>query len=128
LDTPEAIYEVFAPQLGHLVQEQVMVALVNARLQLEGTEMVSKGTVNESSAHPREVLRAVVTRNSYGFVLIHNHPSGDPSPSRADEQVTRRMVEAAGLMQVKFLDHVIIGRPAAGRLGYFSFREAGLVP
>lgn len=128
LDTPEAIYEAFAPQMGHLVQEQVVVALLNSRLQHDGTEIISKGTVNESSAHPREVMRPVIRRNAYGFVMIHNHPSGDPTPSRADEQVTRRMVEASSLMQVKFLDHVIIGRPGAGRAAYFSFREAGLVP
>jgi len=65
----------------------------------------------------------------YGInVAIHNHPSGDPSPSRADEMVTRRLVEAATLMQVRFLDHVIIGKPSPGRTAYYSFREAGLVP
>jgi DNA repair protein RadC len=73
-------------------------------------------------------LRPVITRGAYGFVLIHNHPSGDPSPSRADEMVTRRLVEAAELMQVKFLDHVIIGRPSPGRAAFYSFRSAGLIP
>jgi DNA repair protein RadC len=70
----------------------------------------------------------VITRGAYGFILLHNHPSGDPSPSRADEIVTRQVVEAAKLMQVCFLDHVIIGRPSPGRAAYYSFREAGLVP
>ena len=128
LDSPERIHEYFAPQLRHLAQEQVVVAVVDTRLRHLGTTVVSVGTVGESNAHPREILRPVITRGAHGFVLIHNHPSGDPSPSRADELVTRRLVEAASLMQVRFLDHVIIGKPAPGRSPYYSFREAGLVP
>jgi DNA repair protein RadC len=128
LDSPERIHEFFAPQLRHLSQEQVVVAVVDTRLRHIGTAVVSVGTVSESTAHPREILRPVITRGAHGFILIHNHPSGDPSPSQADERVTRRLVEAANLMQVRFLDHVIIGKPSPGRTAYFSFREAGLVP
>ncbi len=128
LDSPELIHECFAPQLRHLSHEQVVVAVVDTRLRHIGTTVVSVGTVSESTAHPREILRPVITRGAYGFILIHNHPSGDPSPSRADELVTRRVIEAAALMQVHFLDHVIIGRPEPGRSAYYSFREAGLVP
>jgi DNA repair protein RadC len=127
LDTPQLIHEFFAPQMRHLAQEQVVVAVLDARLRHAGTTIVSVGTVTESNAHPREVLRPVITRGAHGFVLIHNHPSGDPSPSRADETVTRRLIDAANLMQVFFLDHVIIGKPAIGRPPYFSFREAGLI-
>lgn len=127
LDTPELIYGFFAPQMRHLAQEQVVVAVLDARLRHIGTTVVSIGTVSESTAHPREILRPVITRGAHGFVLIHNHPSGDPSPSRADETVTRKLADAAKLMQVVFLDHVIIGRPALGRSAYFSFREAGVI-
>jgi DNA repair protein RadC len=127
LDTPELIYGFFAPQMRHLAQEQVVVAVVDARLRHIGTTVVSIGTVSESTAHPREILRPVITRGAHGFVVIHNHPSGDPGPSRADELVTRRLIEAAKLMQVEFLDHVIIGRPSHGRSAYYSFREAGVV-
>ncbi len=128
LETPELIHNFFGPQLRHLSQEQVMVAVLDSRLRHMATTVVSVGTVNDSSAHPREILRPVITRGAYGFILIHNHPSGDPSPSRADEMVTKRVVDAAKLMQVCFLDHVIIGRPSPGRAPYYSFREAGLVP
>lgn len=128
LDTPELIHDFFGPQLRHLSQEQVIVAVLDTRLRHIGTTLVSVGTVSESSAHPREVIRPVITRGAHGFILIHNHPSGDPSPSRADELVTRRIVDAAKLMQVCFFDHVIIGRPSPGRLPYYSFREAGLIP
>lgn len=127
LDSPEQIHDVFAPQMRHLAQEQVVVAVVDTRLRHLGTSVVSVGTVSESTAHPREIIRPVITRGASGFILIHNHPSGDPSPSRADEQVTRRLVEAAALMQIRFLDHVIIGRPSPGRAPFYSFREAGLI-
>ncbi len=128
LDTPELIHDFFGPQLRHLSQEQVIVAVVDSRLRHMGTTVISIGTVNESSAHPREVIRPVITRGAFGFVLIHNHPSGDPGPSRADDELTRRLIEAAKLMQVRFLDHVIIGRPSPGRLPFYSFRAAGIIP
>ena len=127
LDSPERIYGFFGPQMSHLAQEQVMVAVLDSRLRHIGTTTISLGTVNESPAHPREILRPVITRGAHGFILVHNHPSGDPSPSRSDELITRRLIEASSLMQVSFVDHVIIGRPADGRPGYFSFREAGVV-
>ena len=106
----------------------MVVATLDSRLRHMGTTVVSVGTVNDSSAHPREILRPVITRGAYGFILVHNHPSGDASPSHADEIVTRHLVAAAKIMQVRFLDHVIIGRPSPGRAPYYSFREAGIVP
>jgi DNA repair protein RadC len=127
LDCPEIIHDIFGPQLRHLSQEQVIVATLDTRLRHSGTTVVSIGTVDQSAAHPREILRPVITRGAYGFVLIHNHPSGDPSPSRADEEATHRIIEASKLMQVRFLDHVIIGKPSPGRTPYYSFREAGFI-
>ena len=84
--------------------------------------------VRESPCHPREILRPVLTAEAFGFALMHNHPSGEPSPSRADEMMTRRMVEASTLMQIRLIDHVVVGEPAPGRSPYYSFREAGLTP
>lgn len=127
LDTPTLIYETFGPQLCHLAHEQVLVATLDARLRHIGTTSISQGSLTASEAHPREVLRPVITRGAYGFVLIHNHPSGDPSPSRADEQITRTLVDLAKTMQVHFFDHIIIGRPSEGRPGFYSFRAAGII-
>lgn len=127
LDQPETIYRAFAPQLAWLRHERLLVALLDTRLRHEGTVEISSGILTETSGHPREILRPVITRGCYGFVLLHNHPSGDPTPSNADDRFTRRLVEAAELLQLKFLDHVIIGRPDGGRAPYFSFREAGIV-
>ncbi|MES2475414.1 MAG: DNA repair protein RadC [Verrucomicrobiota bacterium] len=127
LETPERIYQYFGPQLAHLAQEHVVVAVLDTRLRHVSTTVVAVGTVNESNAHPREILRPVIARGGYGFVVIHNHPSGDASPSRADELATRRLIDAAELMQLRFLDHVIIGKPGNSRDAYYSFRQAGLI-
>jgi DNA repair protein RadC len=132
-DNAENIYRfwqsIIAEQPDHEPdKESVCVILLNTRLRAYAWHRVSLGTLSESSCHPREVLRPVITGGAYAFALMHNHPSGDPSPSRADEVVTRRMVEAANLMQIHFVDHVIVGTKAPGRQPYFSFREAGIIP
>ncbi|NJM37488.1 MAG: DNA repair protein RadC [Akkermansiaceae bacterium] len=128
LDSPERIYDLFAPQMRQSGQEQVICATIDSRLCHTSSTVISMGTVNQSLLHPREVIRPVIARSAYGFVLIHNHPSGDPSPSPEDHKVTKLLLEAAQLMQVRFYDHVIIGRPSPGRLPYFSFCAAGIIP
>jgi DNA repair protein RadC len=127
LETPESIHRVFAPQFSHLPQENVVVVSLDTRLRHVGTNLISVGTVNECTAHPREVLRPVITRAAPNFVLLHNHPSGDPTPSRSDISVTADIVAAAGLMKVHLVDHIILGKPSPGRQGYYSFREGGLL-
>lgn len=127
LDCPERIHETFAPQLSHLGHEKLVVVLVNSRLCHLGTVEISSGTLTETSAHPREVLRPVIQRNAYGFILLHNHPSGDTTPSGADIVFTRDLAKAAEVMKLRFLDHLVIGRPGAYTSGYHSFREAGML-
>ncbi|NNC87016.1 MAG: DNA repair protein RadC [Akkermansiaceae bacterium] len=127
LDCPEAIYECFRPQLGHLAHESLRIALLDTRLRVTRFATLSDGSVNETVAHPRDIVQPAILHKSYGFVLVHNHPSGDPSPSRADRDLTSRLAEAAALLQINFLDHVIIGSPAETHEAYFSFREAGLL-
>ena len=131
-DTPEIVrdlwHSVIASQPDHESdKENLIVVLVNTRLTPIGWNRVSLGSINETCAHPREILRPVIAGAAHGFILMHNHPSGDASPSRADESTTRRIVEAATLMQIRFLDHIIIGAPAPGRCDYYSFREAGII-
>jgi DNA repair protein RadC len=131
-DTPENLLkfwqEIIATQPDHEPdKESVVVVMMNTRLRPFAWHRVSLGTVSESHCHPREILRPVLTAGAYGFAIMHNHPSGEPSPSRADEMMTRRMVEASTLMQIRLIDHVVVGESAPGRSPYFSFREAGLV-
>lgn len=85
------------------------------------------GSLNESIAHPREIFRPAIAAAAYAVIVVHNHPSGDPAPSTADHSLTRRLADAAELLQIKLLDHVIIGAPADGREPYFSFKEAGVL-
>lgn len=128
LNTPEDIYELVAPDLQPLSNEVVRVLLVNTRLGYFRQEQISHGSINESITHPRDVIRPALIHAAFGFVLVHNHPSGDPNPSEADVRVTRRVKEAADLMGVKFLDHVIIGAPGPLRSQpYYSFRESSLL-
>ncbi len=111
VDSPEAIYELVAPGLRNQHREILQVVLVNTRHGLIKIEDISVGTINESLAHPREILSPAITHSAYAMVLVHNHPSGDPSPSQADRQLTRRIVEAAEVVGIKLLDHLIIGQP-----------------
>ena len=127
LNSPAQIYELLGAEMRQLGKESLRVILLDAKLRLMRTEQVSLGSLNECLAHPREILRPAVLHNAFAFILVHNHPSGDPSPSDADRRVTLRMAEIAKLMQVTFFDHVILGSPAPGRSPFFSFREAGVI-
>ncbi|MGK0188097.1 MAG: DNA repair protein RadC [Verrucomicrobiales bacterium] len=127
IDSPESVYELLGPEMRSLSKESLRVLLLDTRHQLIRIEEVSLGSLNECIAHPREILRACVAHSAFGFILAHNHPSGDPSPSKADRDLTRRIAEAANLLQIKFLDHVIVGSPRVDDDPYFSFREMGLL-
>jgi DNA repair protein RadC len=101
--------------------------LLDTRYRLIRVESVSLGSTNESIAHPREIFRPAITYSAYAVIVVHNHPSGDASPSQTDHSLTRRLAEAAELLQIKLLDHVIVGAPLEGNPGYFSFKEAGVL-
>lgn len=131
LTTPEEGYafwqSVVATSEGHEPSKENLVCVsLNTRFRPVCWNLVSVGTLDETVAHPREVLRPVIASGAHGFVLMHNHPSGEAMPSQADERMTRNLVECSRLMQVRLHDHIIIGAPAPGRQPYFSFREAGL--
>ena len=127
LDKPQLLYELLGPEMRQLGKESLRVVLLDTKLHLLRAEEVSLGSLNECLAHPREILRPAILHNAYAFILAHNHPSGDPSPSDADRRLTLRISEAARLLQITFFDHIIIGTPATGRAAYFSFREAGIL-
>lgn len=125
LNAPELIYEFMRPQLSVLTKESLFVILVDTRIQHMKTIEVSRGSVNETLCHPRDVLRPAVLYEAYGFILVHNHPSGNPNPSSADNRMTAAIKEAAELLQVRFIDHIIIGSNSHHESPYFSYRESG---
>jgi len=127
MDTPETIYAYLGEEMSHLGYETVRMLLMNTRMELIHDEVVFQGSLNESVAHPREIMRCALVHRAHAFVLAHNHPSGDPSPSEADRVFTRRIRDAAETMKINLLDHLVIGAPRAGRQAYFSFRESGML-
>ncbi|MCL4105647.1 UNVERIFIED_CONTAM: hypothetical protein GTU68_023714, partial [Idotea baltica] len=128
IDSSDAVYELLGPEMGRLNQEVIRVVLLNTRNRLIQVVEVSKGTVDQTIAHPRDILKAAVQFSASGFILVHNHPSGDPTPSSADYAVTKNLREAARVMQIEFVDHVIIGSESNEESDpFFSFREAGLI-
>jgi len=127
LDSPELVSELVGQEMRRLRTESLRVILLDTRYRLLHIEEVSVGSLNESIAHPREIFRPAITYSAYAVIVVHNHPSGDASPSQTDHSLTRRLAEAAELLQIKLLDHVIIGAPSEGNPGYFSFKEAGVL-
>lgn len=109
--------------------EKFWVLCLNRRNRLRKRVEITSGTATAALAHPREVFRSAIREAAAAVVCAHNHPSGDPSPSAADIQLTRQLREAAAAVDIPLLDHVIIGRRGADPLGrgYYSFREAGLL-
>lgn len=128
IDNPEAICSLLGPEMRAEPLEVLKIVLLTTRGTLLAIEELSRGGLTETIAHPREVLRAAIMHAAYGFILVHNHPSGDPSPSASDLAMTRKIRDAAVLMQINFFDHIIIGGPTPERpMGYHSFRETGML-
>jgi DNA repair protein RadC len=127
LDKPQLVYDLLGPEMRQLGKESLRAILLDTKLHLLRVEEISLGSLNECLAHPREILRPAILHSAYAFILAHNHPSGDPSPSEADRRLTLRIAEAARLLQLTFFDHIIVGAPSPDRPAYFSFREAGIL-
>jgi DNA repair protein RadC len=127
IDSPERVFQLLGMEMRGLTKESLRVVLLDTRYQLMRVEEVSRGTINESIAHPRDIFGPVFTAAAFAFILVHNHPSGDPSPSEADRRLTARLTEASKLLQVHLLDHVILGSPDNGRNPWFSFKQIGLI-
>ena len=126
LDTPERIADLLREASRQQDVEQFRVVLLNTRRRLIGLETISQGTLDTLLVHPREVFKRAIAANASAVVLVHNHPSGDPTPSEADIKVTRDLIRAGQLLKIEVLDHVIIGRGTLERQkDYLSLRELG---
>ncbi len=123
--TPEDIASLCADLQG-LAQESFQVIMLNSKNKVVNRVMVTLGIMDASLVHPREVFRQAIVENSAAVILVHNHPSGDPTPSVDDIRITKQMVEAGGIIDIKVLDHVIIGRPSERGNGFISMREEGI--
>ncbi len=120
--SPRDVYRLFATRLEDLPVEEFHVAVLDAQHRLERDITITRGILNSSLVHPREVFREAIAERAAALILVHNHPSGDPTPSLDDRAVTDQLVAAGRLLDIPVHDHVIVGR---GR--YTSFAEAGLL-
>ena len=107
--SPNVIAELFMEEMRYLKKEHFKVVLLNTKNQIISIEEISVGSLNASIVHPREVFNAAIRKSANSIILVHNHPSGDPTPSKEDIEVTSRLVEAGEIIGIKVLDHIIIG-------------------
>jgi DNA repair protein RadC len=128
IDSAEDVARLLGEEMRLLDYESVRVICLNTKHMVLAVEEVTRGTLSESLFHPREAFRPALARQAHAVILVHNHPSGNPQPSDADLQVTRRMRQAGELLQIDVLDHVILGAPRAGdERNFFSFKDEGLL-
>lgn len=124
--SPEDVQEyadaVLVQEMRDYDREHFLVLYLDRKGGVITKENVSIGGLHSSIVHPREVFKTAVKRSAASIILAHNHPSGDPSPSRQDVEITRRLTEAGRIMGIEIMDHVIIGEN-----GYCSFKEKGLI-
>lgn len=118
--SPNDIFHKFS-YLAQESKEYFMVLHLDGKNRIVCIDQVSVGSLNQSIVHPREVFKSALLSSAAAIILLHNHPSGDPAPSREDMEITRRLKEAGELIGVKILDHIIIGDR------YASFVESGLL-
>ncbi|PYN21772.1 MAG: JAB domain-containing protein [Candidatus Rokuibacteriota bacterium] len=122
LSSPGEVYAAFGPLMEDLPREVFRVALLDAQNGLLRDVIVSEGTLSASLVHPREVFKPAILESAASVILLHNHPSGDPTPSREDVRLTRQLVECARLLDLRIHDHVVVGR---GR--FVSLAERGII-
>lgn len=118
----QALIDYLTIDMAHLTVERVRVLYLNAKNMLILDDLVGEGSIDEAAIHPREVIRRALDVGATALILVHNHPSGAPNPSRADIEITNRIAEAGRLLGVTVYDHVIIGRE-----GHVSLKAKGLI-
>ncbi len=120
------VYHYLAGELLYEEQENLIALLLDAHHCLLRKETLYRGTQTRLMVHPRDIFREAIRHNAASVVLVHNHPSGNPTPSRQDDALTAELVQAGKLLRLPLLDHVIIGKPADNRpQAYYSYRQAG---
>ena len=106
----EDVFEYCSGKLADKDKEFFMIIMLDSKNKIIKDEIVSIGTLNSSLVHPREIFKSAIKESANAVILVHNHPSGDPTPSEEDEEITSRLVEAGELLNIKVLDHVVIGK------------------
>jgi len=116
--SPSQVFEMFS-ELQTEAKEHFITLHLDGKNRIVAMDRVSSGSLNQSIVHPREVFKTALLSSAAAIILVHNHPSGDPTPSQDDLDVTRRLKDAGELLGIKVLDHIIVGKT------YYSFTESG---
>jgi DNA repair protein RadC len=116
-----ALYSQFR-HMGYFDREHLVIACLNAKLQINAVHTVSIGTLTASVIHPREVFKIACISNAAGIILIHNHPSGDPTPSHEDDRITERIENAGVIMGIPLIDHLVVTIDQ-----YYSYADSGVL-
>ena len=119
ITSPEDVFRIFADEFSMKKQEHFYVLLLDTKNRIINKSLVSVGTLNASLIHPREVFREAIRQAAHGVIAVHNHPSGDPSPSAEDRYITDALKKAGEIINIRFLDHVIIGDES-----YYAFSSS----
>ncbi|WP_442603474.1 RadC family protein [Paenibacillus sp. KN14-4R] len=120
--SPHDAANLLTEELRYLTKEHFVCLFLNTKNHVIGQETLSIGSLNAAIVHPREIFRAAITRSAASIVCVHNHPSGDPTPSKEDIDITRRLLEAGGIIGIEVLDHIIIGDKE-----FVSLKEQGFM-
>ena len=129
---PESAYRLLRPVMSAATsgdsQETFFTLLLDTKNKVIGAPVeCTRGLLDSNPVHPREVFREAVRQSAASVILAHNHPSGDPTPSKEDIDITRRLIEAGKILGIRIVDHVILGRPSDTTPGFVSLREKNLV-
>jgi len=129
LEKPELVCEYMKDAFVNPEQESFWVISLNRYNYPKARQMISLGTATSTLAHPREIFRAACMASATAIICVHNHPSGNPTPSGADITITRQIREAGNILGIPILDHIVMGQLDMDPLckGYYSFRENGLL-
>ncbi len=126
IKTAADVYHYLAGELRYDEQENMLALLLDPHHRLVRRVLLYRGTQTRMMIHPRDVFREAIRHSASALIIVHNHPSGNPAPSKADDTLTRELAEAGRLLRIPLLDHVIIGAPEENRKQpYYSYRESG---
>lgn len=120
--SPETVASYYMEDMRHLTTEQIMLVMIDSKSKIQKEEIISTGTVNATILAPREIFIHALKAGAVNIILLHNHPSGDPTPSTEDISTTKRIKEAGTIIGIKLMDHIIIGDNK-----YISLKEIGLL-
>lgn len=122
ITTPSIAANYVMSEMSSLKSEHFRIITLNTKKEINYIREISKGIINMTVVHPREIFRTAIEDNAHSIILLHNHPTGDPKPSNADISLTEKLVQSSRTIDIEILDHIIIGDN-----NYFSFLEKGLI-